>query len=161
MCEVLNIPRSTYYQSYKKEASPRENENQQITKRIMQIHLESKGRYGAPKIHFLLRSEGISISLKRTQRLMKKADIRSITRKKFRPQSSKDRVIEGPNILDQDFTTTSSNEKWVADITYIHTLRDGWCYLASVLDLHSKKIVGYSFSQNMTVGLVLHALIPI
>ncbi|WP_141213134.1 IS3 family transposase, partial [Brevibacillus laterosporus] len=68
---------STYYQSYKKEASPRENENQQITKRIMQIHLESKGRYGAPKIHFLLRSEGVSISLKRTQRLMKKADIRS------------------------------------------------------------------------------------
>ncbi|MGG3463370.1 DDE-type integrase/transposase/recombinase, partial [Brevibacillus laterosporus] len=66
---------------------------------------------------------------------------------------SKDRVIERPNILDQDFTTTSSNEKWVADITYIHTLRDGWCYLASVLDLHSKKIVGYSFSQNMTVGL--------
>ncbi|TPG68260.1 IS3 family transposase [Brevibacillus laterosporus] len=158
MCEVLNIPRSTYYQSYKKEASPRENENQQITKRIMQIHLESKGRYGAPKIHFLLRSEGISISLKRTQRLMKKADIRSITRKKFRPQSSKDRVIERPNILEQDFTTTSINEKWVADITYIHTLRDGWCYLASVLDLHSKKIVGYSFSQNMTVGLVLHAL---
>ncbi|WP_438769971.1 IS3 family transposase [Brevibacillus sp. JB24b] len=157
MCEVLNIPRSTYY-SYKKEASPRENENQQITKRIMQIHLESKGRYGAPKIHFLLRSKGVSISLKRTQRLMKKADIRSITRKKFRPQSSKDRVIERPNILDQDFTTTSINEKWVADITYIHTLRDGWCYLASVHDLHSKKIVGYSFSQNMTVGLVLHAL---
>ncbi|WP_161555184.1 IS3 family transposase, partial [Brevibacillus sp. VP] len=72
----------------------------------MQIHLESKGRYGAPKIHFLLRSKGVSISLKRTQRLMKKADIRSITRKKFRPQSSKDRVIERPNILDQDFTTT-------------------------------------------------------
>ncbi len=89
---------------------------------------------------------------------MKKADIRLITRKKFRPQSSKDRVIERPNILDQDFTTTSINEKWVADITYIHTLRDGWCYLAPVLDLHSKKIVGYSFSQNMTVGLVLHVL---
>ncbi|RAP29982.1 hypothetical protein C2W64_02537 [Brevibacillus laterosporus] len=92
------------------------------------------------------------------QRLMKKANIRSITKKKSRPQSSKDKGMERPNILEQDFTTTSINEKWIADITYIHILRDGWCYLASVLDLHSKKIVGYSFSRNMTVGLVLQAL---
>ncbi|MCG7317645.1 IS3 family transposase [Brevibacillus laterosporus] len=122
MCEVLNIPRSTYYQFHKKEVSPRESENKRITKRIIQIHLESKGHYGAPKVHYLLNSEGISIRLKRTQRLMKKADIRSITKKKFRPQSSKDKGMERPNILEQDFTTTSINEKWVADITYIHTL---------------------------------------
>lgn len=158
MCEVLNIPRSTYYQSHKKEVSSRESENKRITKRIIEIHQESKGRYGAPKIHYLLKGEDISVSLKRTQRLMKKADIRSITRKKFCPQSSKAIVMERPNILEQDFTTTTINEKWVADITYIHTLRDGWCYLASVLDLHSKKIVGYSFSRNMTVDLVLQAL---
>ncbi|MED1717455.1 hypothetical protein C4A76_00885 [Brevibacillus laterosporus] len=67
---------------------------------------------------------------------MNKAGIRSITRKKFRSQGSKDRVMERPNLLQQDFKTTSINEKWVADITYIHILRDGWCYLASVLDLH-------------------------
>jgi len=66
--------------------------------------------------------------------------------------------MERTNHLEQDFTTTTINEKWVADITYIHTLRDGWCYLASVLDLHSKKIVGYSFSRSMTTDLVLQAL---
>ena len=61
------------------------------------------------------------------------------------------------NLLKRDFTTQTINEKWVADITYIHTLKDGWCYLASVLDLHSKKIVGYSFSHSMTTELVIKA----
>ncbi len=158
MCEVLNLSRSTYYQFQKKEPSLRHKENQLITKRMIEIHQDSKGRYGAPKIHYLLNREGFSISQKKVQRLMNKADIRSITRKKFRPQGSKDRVIERPNLLQQDFKTTSINEKWVADITYIHTLRDGWCYLASVLDLHSKKIIGYSFSRHVTVDVVLHAL---
>ncbi|AYK05658.1 IS3 family transposase [Brevibacillus laterosporus] len=158
MCEVLNLSRSTYYQFQKKEHSPRHKENQLITKRMIEIYQDSKGRYGAPKIHYLLNREGFSISQKKVQRLMIKADIRSITRKKFRPQGSKDRVMERPNLLQQDFKTTSINEKWVADITYIHTLREGWCYLASVLDLHSKKIIGYSFSRHMTVDVVLHAL---
>ena len=62
------------------------------------------------------------------------------------------------NVLNQDFTTTTINEKWVADITYVHTLRDGWCYLASVLDLHTKKVVGYKFSRTMTTEIVLEAL---
>ena len=57
---------------------------------------------------------------------------------------------ERENLLKQDFSTTTINKKWVADITYIHVLREGWCYLASVLDLHSKKVIGYSFSRNMT-----------
>lgn len=98
------------------------------------------------------------MSLKRVQRLMRKADIRSIVVKKFRPQRSIGTIEERTNLLGQDFTTTSINEKWVTDITYIHTLKDGWCYLASVLDLHSKKIVGYSFSRSMTTDLVQTAL---
>ncbi len=98
------------------------------------------------------------MSLKRVQRLMTKAGIRSIIQQKYRPYSSKCKVEERDNLLNRDFSTTTINEKWVADITYIHTLRDGWCYLASVLDLHSKKIVGYSFSRTMTTDLVIHAL---
>ena len=65
---------------------------------------------------------------------------------------------ERENVLNQDFTTEAINEKWVADITYIHTVQDGWCYLASVQDLHTKKIVGYKFGRRMTVDLVLDAL---
>src|SRR5699024_9422063 len=92
------------------------------------------------------------------QRLMREAGIRSITKKKFRPTPSKEHVVELENIIKRDFSTTTINEKWVADITYIHTFKDGWCYLASVMDLHSKKIVGYSFSRAMTTDLVEKAL---
>lgn len=89
---------------------------------MIDIHTESKQRYGAPKIHFILQQEGYSASLKRVQRLMSEAGIRSITQKKYRPCSSKHQVEERDNLLQQDFSTTTINEKWVADITYIYTL---------------------------------------
>lgn len=133
-------------------------ENEAILARLKIIHEESKGRYGAPKIHHILTQEGFTASLNRVQRIMKEAGIRSTIVKKYRPTSSSAQVEERENLLEQDFETTTINEKWVADITYIHTLRDGWCYLASVLDLHTKKIVGYSFSKSMTTPLVLGAL---
>lgn len=158
MCEVLNVPRSTYYQSFHKVKSSYEIENEVILERIKIIHAESKGRYGAPKIHFLLTQGGITASLNRVQRIMKKAGIQSTIVKKYRPTSSTGKVEERENLLEQDFKTTTRNEKWVADITYINTLKDGWCYLASVLDLHTKKIIGYSFSTSMTTELVLQAL---
>jgi putative transposase len=157
MCTVLQFPRSTYYQSLQKTESFRDRENKELTKKIRQIHLDSKERYGAPKIHHVLLQTGYQLSLKRVQRLMKQANIRSITKKKYRPYSSKQKVVQLKNLLKRDFSTTTINEKWVADITYIHTLRDGWCYLASVLDLHSKKIVGYSFSRSMTTELIIQA----
>ncbi len=152
------MPRSTYYQSLRKTESPRERKNKKLTKKIRQIHLDSNERYGAPKIHLSLINDGFKVSLKRVQRLMKKADIRSITKKKYRPYPSKEKVIQLGNLLKRDFSTQTINEKWVTDITYIHTLKDGWCYLASVLDLHSKKIVGYSFSRSMTTNLVIKAV---
>ena len=158
MCEVLDVPRSTYYQSLHKTVSDREQENNELTEQIVKIHKKSKKRYGAPKIHHELEKLGYTVSLKRVQRLMKKAGIRSIIVKKFRPTSNKQVIVERENLLKQDFSTQTINEKWVGDITYIHTLRDGWCYLASVMDLHTRKIVGYSFSCKMTTDLVIKAL---
>lgn len=158
LCEVLKVPRSTYYQSFHKVKSSYEIENEAILERIKIIHAESKGRYGAPKIHEYLKKEGFNVSLKRIQRIMKAEGIRSIITRKYRPASSASQIEERDNLLEQDFETTTINEKWVADITYIHTLKNGWCYLASVLDLHTKKIVGYSFSKSMTTELVLQAL---
>src|SRR5690625_4286324 len=99
-----------------------------------------------------------NVSKKRFHRLNKKARIRSIFIKKFRPTPSKETIVERENILERDFRAETINEKWVGDITYIHTLRDGWCYLASVIDLHTKKIVGYSFSRTMTTDLIIKAL---
>lgn len=158
MCNVLKIPKSTYYQSLHKVKSSYALANEAVLARIKIIHTESKGRYGAPKIHYLLTQEKVTFSLNRVQRIMKKAGIRSTIMKKYRPASSTVQVVERENLLEQNFETTTINEKWVADITYINTLRDGWCYLASVLDLHTKKIVGYSFSKSMTTELVLQAL---
>ena len=86
---------------------------------------------------------------------MGKANIKSIIVKVFRPTPSKEKVVECENILKRDFTTNALNEKWV---TYIHTLRHGWCYLASVIDLHTKKLVGHSFGRKMTTELVTQAL---
>src|SRR5690625_1151162 len=158
MCEVLEVPRSTFYQSLNKTISNRERENNELTKEIIAIHKESKQRYGAPKIHQMLLKKGYKVSQNRVQRLMKKAGIRSIVIKKFRPTPSKETIVERENILERNFSTETINEKWVGDITYIHTLRDGWSYLASVMDLHTKKIVGYAFSRTMTTDLIIKAL---
>ena len=102
-----------------------------MTKRIIEIYDDSNKRYGAPKIHHILDEEGYQVSINRVQRFMRKANIKSIIVKKFRPTPSKEKVVERENILQRDFTTNALNEKWVSDITYIHTLRHGWCYLAS------------------------------
>ena len=99
---MLEVPRSTYYKSLTKSISNRDQENQQVTKRIVGIYNQSKKRYGAPKIHHTLQQEGYYVSLKRVQRLMKKVGIKSITVKKFRPTPSKEKVVERENILQRD-----------------------------------------------------------
>jgi transposase InsO family protein len=158
MCSVLGVARSTYYKSLNKTESTRSRENEELKISIQRIYDESQGRYGSPKIHYILASEGLKVSEKRVQRLMRELNLYSVTVKKYKPHSNK-RVIDGlENVLKQDFSATSINEKWVGDITYIHTLKDGWCYLASVLDLHSKKIIGYAFDKRMTNDLVITAL---
>lgn len=158
MCRILKLPKSTYYQSFHKKPNSYHVANERLLARIRVIHKESKERYGAPKIFKVLEQEGYKGSMDRIQRIMKGAGIRSAITKKYHPTSTQKPVMERENVLKQDFSTTTINEKWVADITYIHTLRDGWCYLASVLDLHSKKIVGYKFGRKMTVELVLEAM---
>ncbi|MGN7479877.1 IS3 family transposase [Solibacillus silvestris] len=158
MCRVLKMPKSTYYQSFHKKPNSYHVANEKLLVRIRAIHADSGGRYGAPKIFALLKQEGYTGSIDRVQRIMKQAGIRSNIVKKYKPTSSSGHVEERENLLEQDFTTETINEKWVADITYIHTVQDGWCYLASVQDLHTKKIVGYKFGRRMTVDLVLDAL---
>lgn len=139
MCKVLKVPRSSYYKYLNKKPSNRELENAMIEKKIINIHKASKKRYGAIKINESLKTLGITISIKKTQRLMSKLGIKSIIIKKYRPTSSKKRIEDQENVLKRDFSTTTINEKWVTDITYIHTIKDGWCYLASVMDLYSRK----------------------
>lgn len=103
MCEILEIPRSSHNQSIQLVVSNRELENKEITKEIHLIYLKSKGRYGAPKIHESLLTKGFSLSLKRVQRLISKARIRFITKKKYRPYPSKEKVIQMDNLLKREF----------------------------------------------------------
>lgn len=129
----------------------------------MQIYLGSKRRYGSPKITRVLNKEralkGLGkVSQKRVQRLMNQLGIKSIVIKKYHPYGKSSGYTDGENILNQDFTTTTINEKWVADITYIYTRIHGWCYLASVEDLHTRKIVGAAFGKKMDTSLVIAAL---
>ena len=89
---------------------------------------------------------------------MKSGGLASIIQKKYTPyKQSKELVLDRDNILEQDFSTTSINQKWVSDITYIYVQKEGWCYLASVMDLHSKKIIGYHFSKQMTTDVIIQA----
>lgn len=89
---------------------------------------------------------------------MNKLGIKSVLCKKFRPFSSKNKVENRENILGRNFSTTGINQKWVTDITYIHTIKDGWCYLVSVMDLNSRKIVGYSMSKKIDTELAIKAV---
>lgn len=158
MCKVLNIQRSTYYKRRHWTPSKRALENQALDEEIKRIYYDSKKRYGAPKIHKILISQGRSVSLKRVQRHMLSLGLRSIVIKKYRHYPSNQEIVEKKNILKQDFVATGINQKWCTDITYIYTLKDGWTYLASVMDFYSRKIIGWSFGTSITAELALKAV---
>ena len=159
MCTVLETPKSSYYDWLKKKPSKRQSENERLNRLISGIYFENKGIYGARKIHKILVSRGETLSLKRVQKLMRKLGLRSITLKKYKPGKQTKVQSEGrKNLLNQDFTTTSINQKWVTDITYIHTLKDGWTYLSTIQDLHTKKIIGWKFGKQMTKELVIETI---
>lgn len=159
MCKVLGIRRSTYYKRIHHTASDRELINRTLDNDIMNVYSDSKKRYGAPKIHKVLESFGWSVSIKRVQRRMRILGIHSIVIKKYRYYPSKQVIGDNKyNLIDRDFSTTSINQKFCTDITYIGTQQDGWTYLASVMDLYSRKIVGWSFSKTMTAELAIQAV---
>lgn len=158
LCRLLEIPRSVYYFYKNKPLTVTEIRNNTLKKKISTIFFTNKQRYGATKIHQVLLKEGISVSLKHVQKLMKQLNLRSIVVKKYRPQRSNRPIISKENLLNQDFSTKTICEKWAADITYIPTKKNGWCYLSSIMDLHTKKIISYTFSKRMTVDCVIQTL---
>lgn len=158
MARVLDVAPSSYYKSRTHHLSQKKTNDAELKKAILRIYQASKGRYGAPKILIKLINEGHKTYLKKVQSLMRELGIRSIIRKKYKPAVNHNPVSERENILKQDFTTTSINQKWSADITYIPTMKDGWTYLASVMDLHTRKIIGYAYSKKMNTAIVMEAL---
>lgn len=159
MCAILSVSRSSYYEFVNRKESKMKKETKHFLKKIYDFFYEYRGIYGAPKIHKLLINEGLVISLKRVQKIMKKNNLRSKIIKKWKSCSPKNKEIkERVNLLNQNFTANNLNEKWVTDITYIHTKKDGWCYLSTIQDLYSKKIISYVFSKKMDTDICLKTL---
>ncbi len=159
MCKVLEVSRSSFYDFKNGLCSDSEIKKQNIKELIHQIWVNSSKRYGAPKIAIILKKQyNVEISQKTVQKYMKEMNIKSIITKTYKPSKFKPDEGEYVNLLKRDFTTTTINEKWVSDITYVYTNECGWCYLATILDLHSKRLIGWKFDKRMTTELVQGAL---
>jgi putative transposase len=157
-CKTLGVSRSGYYAWQKREKTDKKDHNQALIDHIRRIHKLSRRAYGSPRIYLKLRAQGIICNHKRVARLMRLADLQGCRKRwKASTTDSNHAYPVAANLLNRDFTAEAPNQKWVADITYIWT-REGWLYLAAVLDLFSRKIVGWSMGSRVTADLVEDAL---
>jgi len=158
MCSVLGVSKSGYFKWLKRPKSDRQKQHEKLSQEVLQTHLEFKQRYGSVKIAKTLNKRGIRVSQRTVSRIMTKNQWKSCTVKKYKATTnSKHQHPVSENILDRQFKACKPNQFWVADITYIPT-HEGWLYLATVMDLYSRKIVGWSMGKTMTKELVIAAL---
>ena len=159
MCRMLKVSRSGYYAWLQRPVSNRTREDATLTERIRSIHAASKGNYGSPNIHAELREQGMRVGRKRVARLMRKACIRGVSRRRgFVVTTHQDsRYPPAPDLVERRFVAEGPNRLWVGDITYVPTWA-GFIYLAIVLDVWSRRVVGWAIGEQMTADLVLAAL---
>ncbi len=158
MCGMLGVSRSGYYDWASRDLSQHRRSTQELDSRIPAIFAEHQQRYGAPRITKTLHQEGRLCSENRIARRMRALNLRAIQAKKFKVTTdSQHSNPVAPDLLKQDFGAARPNQKWTTDITYVWT-KEGWLYLAVVMDLYSRAIVGWSMNQRMTQHLVCDAL---
>jgi putative transposase len=158
MCRVLEVSASGYYAWRRRMMSVRAREDEQLQQRIRTIHLLSRQTYGAPRVHAELQEEGTHVGRKRVARLMRAASLQGVSRRKFIRTTRRDRSARpAPDLVDRKFVADTPNALWVADITYVPTWA-GFLYLAVVLDVWSRKIVGWSMARDLRTSLVTAAL---
>lgn len=158
MCDVLSISKSGYYDWLHHTPGKRELENKLLDLKIRTIYMEHHQRYGSPRITKALHAGKESCSHTRVARRMKSMNLRAVAKKKFKVTT--DSMHPNPvfsNVLNRDFTTTNINQKWAGDITYIRT-DEGWLYLAIVIDLHSRAVIGWAMDKRINKKLVCNAL---
>jgi transposase InsO family protein len=158
-CQVLEVSRSGYYQWINRPQSERDKRREELVARIKVAAVEGRGVYGSPRICKALAAQGQSVCENTVAKVMRAAGIRAKTKKKFVPGTtdSNHRNPVAGNVLDRQFTAELPNQKWAVDITCIPT-GQGWMYLAGVIDLCSRMIVGWSMADHMQTGLVSDAL---
>jgi putative transposase len=159
MCDLLSVSRSGYYGWLHHKPGKREIANHELDQEIEAVFKRHKSRYGSPRITKALKIKQVSCSHTRVARRMKIMSLRAVAKKKFKVTTDSNHnqpVFQ--NILNRDFITTGMNQKWASDITYIRT-EEGWMYLAVVIDLHSRAVIGWSMSSRMRKALVCSALL--
>jgi transposase InsO family protein len=158
LCRSLGVSLSGYHAWASREPSRRDREDEVLSTHIRAIHNASRGTYGSPRLHAQLHRDGFNPSRKRVVRLMKRDGIRGLTPKRWRSTTdSNHELAVSPNRLERDFTADGPNQVWASDITYIRTW-EGWLYLAVIIDLHSRRVVGWAAADHMRAELVVEAL---
>lgn len=158
MCRALEVSKSGYYDWKKRGVSSRSTSTRLLDAEILQQFTLEKGRAGAPRLTKRLKKAGIACSKNRVARRMRSLGLRAKAAKKFKATTNSNHSLPtAPNLLKQDFNALAPNQKWVSDITYIWT-EEGWLYLAVIVDLYSRLVVGWSMSERMTSALVCDAL---
>jgi putative transposase len=157
-CKVLDVSSSGYYAWRKRPVSAREMANQELIEKIKIVHAENRETYGSPRIYQELKDQGMACSENRVARLMRLYHIQAKQTRCYKGTTKRNKTHPvAPNVLQRDFAADRPNQKWLADITYIPTL-EGWLYLAAILDLYSRRVVGWAMSDRMTSNLTTSAL---
>lgn len=158
LCNVLEVSVSAYYEWESEQQSAHERRDDELGALIRQLFAEFRGRYGAPRIQRELSKAGFSVSRKRVARLMRENGLFAKSKRKYKATTDSNHALPvAPNLLEQRFDAERPNTVWVSDITYLRT-RQGWMYLAVIIDLFSRKVVGWSLRERMTAELVCEAL---
>jgi len=158
MCQVLEVSRSAYYAYRRRPKSLRERNNERLVEKITEIYHRSRRSYGSPRITAELHDQGICCGHNRVARLMRQNDIVAKRKRRFKVTThSRHKLPVAPNLVDKQFSADAPDQLWVSDITYIRTLQ-GWLYLAAILDVYSRQIVGWSMDAFLGQELVLKAL---
>lgn len=159
LCRVLRVARSRFYQWRAAPIGKRQAYRQQLAEQIQQVHRDSRGVYGSPRITAQLKARGVTVCRNTVAKVMKQRQIQAKTRKRFVPRTTDSRHAHpiAANLLRRDFAADRPNIKWVADLTFIPTA-EGWLYLAALLDLCSRKIVGWSMGDHLRAELAIEAL---
>ena len=158
MCRMLGVSTSGYYAWQYRAPSARAQYDAELTMTIHTIHLESRGTYGAPRVHAELAAQGIRVGRKRVARLMRAARVQGVSRRKWVTTTTRDpEARPAPDLVQRDFTVDGPDRLWVADITYVPT-GAGFLYLAVVLDAWSRRVVGWAMATHLRTELVLAAL---
>ena len=158
ICEALGVSRSGFHAWLSRAPSARARTDEALGAKVRASFLNSYRTYGARRVWHDLLAEGLSCGLHRVERLMRQQALKARPRRRGLPRDNGERSVIAGNVLDREFTADAPNRKWVADFTYIWTA-EGWLYVAAVIDLFSRRVVGWSMSDSMTAQLVTDALV--